>query len=153
MTRADSNIAATRVILVSALALLAGGCATTVHEPKPGDPNEFPLLVKFSDRKCPEEVILPPVESCHTSISGAVCREKGKRIIWVAVKGDSVPYQVDPDQQFTLAGVPAKKPSRDPCIQSSGGVLDCKIDLDAHGEYKYSVTAGECTLDPRIYVP
>jgi hypothetical protein len=162
MKKADSNITLMRVVSTLALMLFASGCEQQMHPSRAGKVDEIPLLVRFEMKDaswCPAEV-LQVVESCESLPpdvkpgSDLVCRSKDKKIIWLAVSGTLAPYQQDPRlPQFRLDGVPAKKVGRDPCGQSTDGALDCKIDSDAHGEYKYSVYAGACSLDPRIYVP
>jgi hypothetical protein len=149
MKKADSRIVLPGVILISVLTPLASGCTAPTHEGTTVSPYDFPLLVRFDEKQCPREVVPPSVESCRASTPDAVCREKGKKIIWVAVKGSAL----DPNQEFTLSGVPARKPTGDSCVQSRAGQLECRIDSKAQGDYKYSVTANGCDLDPRIYVP
>jgi len=151
---------------MSALMLLASGCVEPLHELKAGDVDEIPLLVRFS-AGCPVDVI-QAVESCAPLPPDVppgrdlVCRQKDKKIVWLAVTGDSLPYQADKTlPQFGIAFKdanydPIEKPSgKDPCKDSLAGVLDCKMKKDApHGTYKYSVVVGACSvLDPRIYVP
>lgn len=148
MKKADSRIVPPSVMLVSVLALLASGCTAPTLNGTTVSPYDFPLLVRF-EKGCPQEVVPPPVISCRSPIPDAVCREKGKKIVWVAVKDG----ELDSNQEFGLSGVPAKKPTGNSCIQSDRGQLECKIDNDAQGDYKYSVTAKGCDLDPRIYVP
>lgn len=148
MKKADSRIVLPSVMLVSVLALLASGCTAPTLNGTTVSPYDFPLLVRF-ERGCPREVVPPPVFSCPSPIPDAVCREKGKKIVWVAVKDG----QLDPNQEFGLSGVPARKTNGNSCTQSHHGQLECKINNDAQGNYKYSVTATGCDLDPRIYVP
>lgn len=149
MKKADSRIVLPSVMLVSVLALLASGCTTPVLNDTTVSAYDFPLLVRF-EKGCPQEVVPPPVNSCRSPIPDAVCREKGKKIVWVAVKDG----ELDSNQEFGLSGVPARKLSGNPCIQSHHGQLKCWIDDGAQGVYKYSVTATGCDdLDPRIYVP
>lgn len=148
MREADSRIVLPSVMLVSVLALLASGCTAPTRHDTIVSPDDFPLLVRF-ENGCPREVVPPHVSSCPSPIPDAVCREKGKKIIWVAVKDG----QLDPNQEFGLSGVPAKKTNGNSCMQSNSGQLKCKINNDAKGDYKYSVTATGCDLDPRIYVP
>jgi hypothetical protein len=150
MTRTEIKILLPSVILASALALLVSGCTPPTHLPKPVKPEDFPLTIRFDARHCPLAVDPPSVASCiyEKQKPDAVCRHKGEKIVWVAVKEGLL----DPNQQFTLSGVPAKK-AKDPCEQSSEGQLECKIDQDAQGDYKYSVAAGGCVLDPHIWVP
>jgi hypothetical protein len=148
MNNADSRIVLPSVMLVSVLALLASGCTAPTLHGTTVSPHDFPLLVRF-ERGCPQEVVPPPVISCVSPIPDAVCRDKGKKIVWVAVKDGAL----DPNQEFGLSGVPATKPTGSSCIQSHKGQLECRIDEDAHGDYKYTVIAKGCPLDPRIYVP
>lgn len=167
MTGLHCKLVLTCSILLSALVLLASGCTSTVRDLKAGDIDEIPLLVKFSAAGCPVDV-LQVVESCESLPPGVLvgkdlaCRNKGKRIVWFAVTGDSLPYHVGyalPKFEITF-----KDPADDPiekadrggrCKESTSGVLDCKIRNNAPQKtYGYSVVVAACpVLDPRIYVP
>ena len=156
-------------IPVLATALLAGGCAQPMTATGVGDVDEMPLLVRFAQNPqqqwCPMEVI-QMVESCDKSKGGVdpeqglVCRGLDKKINWVAVKAGSSTYVRDMtlpefEIRFKVEGNdPTKAKSGGKCKDSQSGVLECKIDKRARsGEYyEYGVHAGDCGLDPRIYV-
>lgn len=173
MKNADSNIALMRGISVLALILIASGCEQAIeasHVVNSNDiplshdirlSNDIPLLVRFEDR-CPKEVI-EMVRACAApSDPVATCRKPNEKIIWFAVTGATPPYQADanlPDFQIVSKIKdqydPTEKQGGGQCKESSNGVLNCKIKGNAPRNifYDYSVVAGECSLDPRIYVP
>jgi len=162
MNSADSNIALKRVMSVLALMLCASGCEQPIPASSAGNVDDIPLLVQFDEKnECPIAVI-QVIESCDADHrdKDTVCREKGQRIFWLAVAGASLPYQRD--QQLPEFGIVFKDKNKDPiedprggqCKDSSNGVLDCKIRKNIRTDtYDYSVVAGSCSLDPRIYVP
>jgi hypothetical protein len=171
MTGLHCKLLLTRSILVSALVLLAS-CGTLSAPPvsasKTGDVEEAPLLVQFT-AGCPTNVITV-VEDCVAPpqipppTDTVVCRQKGKKVVWLAVAGSSPPYLVDPGHPLPDFKIEPEQSNHDPiekpgggagCKDSRNGVLECKIRTNAHLFYKYSVVVAGCTppLDPRIYVP
>jgi hypothetical protein len=156
-----------RGISVLALTLFASGCEQPMQASIAGKADEIPVLVRF-EVGCPKEVI-EIVSSCAVPDSAKdpnkphevpVCRKRTEKIIWLAVTGASAPYQRGenpPEFGIVFKNAkydPIEKPGGGQCKDSRDGVLVCKIKKDtAQGTYDYSVVAGECPLDPRIYVP
>jgi hypothetical protein len=169
MKHADSNIALMRGISVLALMLFASGCGKPMEASHVVNSNDIPLLVRFEDR-CPKEVI-ETVAGCAVPPSAKdpnkpdevpVCRKPNEKIIWFAVTGATPPYQADanlPDFQIVSKikdqDDPTEKQGGGQCKESRNGVLNCKIkgSTESGTVYDYSVVAGDCSLDPRIYVP
>lgn len=157
MIKNHTNVALLPVIPMLGAALFAGGCgsAAPLQASSAGDVDQIAMMVRFENH-CPKEVI-PVVESCDASHSGAgvVCRDHGKRILWVAVAGASLPYQRDvTDFDFSPKNSARNPTEAGKCKKSTAGVLDCKVKADARGYYDYTLVAGGCSLpDPRVYVP
>ncbi len=162
MKTTDSAFALAPIVVLFVIMLSASSCEQQMTASDAGKVDEIPLLVQFDERNCPVAV-LQVIESCDArhQAPDQVCREQGQKISWFAVKGESLPYQRgDRPPAF---GIVFKDKNDDPiensrgghCKDSSNGVLDCKIKKNAKREksYGYSVVAGECSLDPRVYVP
>jgi len=165
MKKADSNITLMRVVSTLALMLFASGCEQPMQASSAGNVDEIPLLVRFEMKDaswCPAEV-LQVVESCVADrrADDLACREKGQKIIWLAVTGASPPYQRGENPpEFGIVfkdknDDPIENPRGGQCKDSRDGVLDCKIKRNTSPDtyHGYSVVAGACSLDPRIYVP
>jgi hypothetical protein len=161
MKHADSNIALMRGISVLALTLFASGCERQMEASHVENANDAPLLVRF-EGQCPKEVI-EMVRTCAApSDPVATCRKPNEKISWLAVTGATPPYQADanlPDFQIVSKIKdqydPTEKQGWGQCKESRNGALNCKIKGNARRDifYDYKVVAGECFLDPRIYVP
>lgn len=71
--------------------------------------------------------------------SDGVCRHAGEDVIW----------RLAGSAEFQIDGVPADWS----CSVQPGNSYKCTIDQDAaDGAYPYTVTVGDCELDPRIII-